>query len=774
MQFLGNALSHQLNGRQLTIQVAGGLLTLEYLAADLCHVRFQPEGTKVRPSIAVVKQDWSAVTVTFEESAGKLFFVSSAMSVEVNLEPVRLRFLSPDGGELLSDAAGLSYQEGQVRWQQSVRPCQHFYGFGQKLGHLDKRGKAMTLWTTDEPYHAPDVDQLYQAIPFHISMCEGAAYGLFLDCTAKVEYDIAKAEPEKATLTVHTPVLEAYFFAGPHPKSIISRYTELTGRMHLPPKWALGYQQCRWSYYPESRVREIASGLRERNLPADTIVLDIDYMDGYRVFTWDNERFPDPKKLMEDLRAQGFRVITIVDPGVKVDPGYSIYDDGLAKDLFVKHADGRVFEGTVWPGVTAFPDFTRAEARDWWADQHKPALLDMGIAGIWNDMNEPSCFARNTFAEDTLQGEKGEELPHGEWHNAYGFLMSKATFEGLKRLKPNERPFVLTRSGYAGIQRYSAVWMGDNHSWWEHLFTHMPILMGMGLSGVPFVGCDVGGFQGDPSGELLARWMQVGSLTPFFRNHAAAGTAAQEPWVFGGRIESICRRYMELRYELMPFLYGEFRKAAQTGLPIMRPLLLEFPSDPAVANLSDQFMVGQDLMAAPIYQPGADHRMVYFPSGAWRDFWSGERIVGPSYQVVKAPLETMPLYVREGAIIPMQPVVQHTGESVDELILSFWGDAEADLTLYEDDGETMAFESGAYSETRIRLVREGEGYRLTVGAPTGAYPRTWSKLTLRLHGVAAQQIERGAETVALERRPDGALTASFSVVGPSEEEFTLR
>jgi alpha-glucosidase len=773
MQFLGNALSHKLDGQRLTIEVAGGLLALELLAPDLCHLRFQPEGTTIRPSIAVVKTDWAPVPAKLAETPDLLRFTSDALTVEVQLNPVRLRFLGTDGGELMADGAGIGWREGQVTWEQTVRPCQHFYGFGQKLGHLDKRGKAMTLWTTDEPYHAPDIDQLYQAIPFHIAICEGAAYGLFLDCTAKVEYDIAKERPDRSLITLHTPVLEGYLFAGPHPKTVLSRYTELTGRMELPPKWALGYQQCRWSYYPESRVREIATELRERRLPSDAIVLDIDYMDGYRVFTWDHERFPDPKKLMDDLRAQGFRVITIVDPGVKVDPGYAIYDDGLAKGVFVRYADGRVFEGTVWPGMTAFPDFTRAGVRQWWGEQHKGALLDQGVAGIWNDMNEPSTFARSTFALETVQGERGAELPHEQWHNAYGLLMSKATFEGLKRLRPNERPFVLTRSGYAGIQRYSAVWMGDNHSWWVHLFTHMPILMGMGLSGVPFVGCDVGGFSGDSNGELLARWTQVGALTPFFRNHAAQGTRDQEPWAFGPEIEAICRRYMELRYELMPFLYNEFRRAAQTGLPIMRPLLLEYPIDPAVANLSDQFMVGQDLMAAPIYHPGADHRMVYLPAGAWLDFWTGERTLGPTYKVVEAPLETMPIFVREGAILPLSPIVQHTGEPVEELILAVWGEREGELTLYEDDGETFGYQSGAFSQTQVRWTQVGDGWELAVGAPVGGFTPARTKLTLRFHGLTGRQLHHEGALLPTERRSDGALEATIAIPPGGGQVFTL-
>lgn len=755
----------------LVLHLADAELSIRPLVADLIQLRIRNGSAQPLPSVAVIKQDWPAVESALLETDDQLLLTTPALTVAVSKNPLRIRFLDRSGRVIAGDHAsgGLSGEAGQITWKQEAPAGTRYYGFGQKLGFLDKRGRKMTLWNTDEPHHAPDVDQLYQSVPFFLALQEGEAHGLFIDSTARITYDMAKSEPDAYTVTAETEALDAYFFAGPDPKAIISRYTELTGRMELPPRWALGFQQCRWSYPTEARVREIARELRERKIPCDVIYLDIDYMDGYRVFTWDKERFPNPQQLVADLAEQGFKVITIVDPGVKVDGQYAVFREGVANRHFVNHADGELFIGTVWPGKTAFPDFCREETRRWWGDLHGGYVSEVGIAGIWNDMNEPSCFARNTFAPTTVQGEDGAQVPHSQVHNAYGHLMAQATYDGLKRLQPTMRPFILTRSGYAGTQRYSAVWMGDNHSWWEHLLGAMPICMGMGLSGLPFVGTDMGGFSGDCDGELLARWTQMGALTPFARNHAANGTRDQEPWAFGPQVEAICREYLELRYRLMPFLYNEFYQASQTGLPIMRPLLLEYPADPAVQNLSDQFLVGRDLLAAPVYQPGATHRMLYLPAGEWIDFWTGRRLSGPAHIVAEAPLHRMPLYVRAGAIIPMGPVMQHTGEGpARELTLKVYAGQSGHLDLYEDEGEGY----GPSSLTAIALEDGSDSLTLTVASPTGSYlpPRATVCAELYLDRPAAAVLVNG-QPAAFETTADGALRILIET--PNASGFTL-
>lgn len=673
--------------------------------------------------------------------------------------------LSAEAGALPADAS--TVQGGLIgpadpmsRWDLQAPADARYYGFGQKQGFLDKRGQRMSLWATDEPLHILDHDELYQAIPFFLTMgADGHSTGVFVDCPARVTYDVAKAKTDVCSIELAVPTLDAYVFTGPDAKDVIRRYTDLTGRMELPPLWALGYQQCRYSYYPESRVREIAREMREREIPCDAIYLDIHYMDGYRVFTWDKDRFPNPKQMVADLAEDGFKTITIVDPGVKVDGRYEVFQDGIRNDHFVCHPDGELFIGTVWPGRTAFPDFMREETRRWWGDLHRGLINDVGIAAIWNDMNEPSCFARNTFPDEILQGEEGEQVRHADVHNVYGQTMAVATHDALKRLQPDKRPFLLTRSGYAGIQKYAAVWMGDNHSWWEHLHMAMPMCLGMGMSGVPFVGTDIGGFQRDSNGELFARWIQMGALMPFSRNHSALDTIDQEPWSFGPEVEDIAREFLRLRYRMLPFLYNEFYNSTKTGLPIMRPLVLEYPTDSHTFNLGDQFLLGTDVLVCPVYQPGVTKRMVYLPAGDWFDFWSGKRLEGGQHIVADAPLERMPLYVRGGAIVPMEHPVNHTGErDGKELILHAYASEDGQLELYEDAGEGFGYVRGEFAVTTVAVKREGNALTFAVSDPE----------------VSGEPDSRAAYTEARER--EVSIPRGVDAVGgfqPPREEVTV-
>ncbi|HEY8531406.1 MAG TPA: TIM-barrel domain-containing protein, partial [Limnochorda sp.] len=510
---------------------------------------------------------------------------------------------------------------------------------------------------------------------------------------------------------------------------VLERYTRLTGRMPLPPRWTLGYQQSRWGYLSQEQVEEVARTMRERRIPCDAIYLDIDYMDGFRVFTWDPKRFPDPAGLCRSLRRDGFRVVTIVDPGVKKDPTNPLFQQGLKEGLYVETPAGRPFTGQVWPGEVHFPDFLQERARRWWGDAHR-VLLDAGVAGIWNDMNEPVIFdardADRTFPETTVhRTDKGEARLHREVHNLYGLLMGKATFEGLKRLRPDERPFIVTRSGFAGIQRYAAVWTGDNSSWWEHLAMSIPMLLNLGMSGVAFAGADVGGFAEDTTPELLVRWTQLGAFIPFFRNHSAKDTRRQEPWAFGPEVEALCRRAIELRYQLLPYLYTLFWEAHEGGTPIMRPLVWHAPDDPTAARIEDAFFLGADLLVAPVLHPGARERLVYLPQGEWVDFWTGTCYQGRAHQVVGAPLDRIPLFVRAGAALPLGPAVQHTGErGWEALTLKIFPGLSPSRwsgVLYEDDGISLAYERGVSCRRAIQVTATGSGLVLELGAPDGLY-----------------------------------------------------
>jgi alpha-glucosidase len=502
--------------------------------------------------------------------------------------------------------------------------------------------------------------------------------------------------------------------------SLVGAFTRLTGRAPLPPLWSLGHQQCRWSYPDEDTIRELASQFRSRKIPCDTLVLDIDYMDDYRVFTYSKERFPQFPQLAEDLARDNFKVITIVDPGVKKDEKYSVYRQGIGRNLFCKTAKGEVFIEKVWPGLSAFPDFLSEETRHWWKDNLK-FYTDNGIAGIWNDMNEPAMFNSQRPLPEPLvempeenqqlflqRDEKGA-VGHFEVRNLYGFLMSLATHEALAQYRPNERPFVLTRSASTGIQRYAAVWLGDNTSWFEHLQKSLPMLLNIGLSGVAFAGVDIGGFGGSTTPELLVRWYEIGIFYPFFRNHCALMGRAQEPFSFSEPVEKMVRHLIETRYRLLPYIQGLFREHAASGAPLMRPMTWHYSHDEMAASCEDQFMFGADIMVAPVLRPNQASRFVYFPEGCWYPFEGGDPIVGGQTYRIACPLGRVPAFVREGAIIPLADIMQSTADyPVSAITFMAFGE-KARGKYFEDDGQSLKYKDGEYSAWALEV--DGHGFQ---------------------------------------------------------------
>lgn len=472
----------------------------------------------------------------------------------------------------------------------------------------------------------------------------------------------------------------------------------------MPPLWSLGYQQSRYSYMNEDELRDIARQFRERAFPCDVLYLDIHYMDSYRVFTWDRERFPDPPRLLADLREQGFHLVTIIDPGVKVDDRYQVYREGRALDLFCQTSTGLEYQNVVWPGLCAFPDFTSSAARAWWGQQHQ-GLLDDGVAGIWCDMDEPSLFIprHSTMPDDVVHPGDGDPKLHAQVHNLYGSLMARATREGLLKLRPDTRPFVISRAGFAGLQRHALQWTGDNSPWWEHLWMSIPQLQNLGLSGIAWAGVDVGGFFGDTTGELLTRWTEFGIFQPFCRNHSGLGTRHQEPWSFGEPYESHIRAMLELRQRLIPYLYTLFEVCHRTGAPILRPLLFEYPMDETTYTIEDQLLLGSALLMAPITQRGSEYRHVYLPEGRWFHFWSGEQVGGPSHILAHAPLGKPAIYVKGNTPIPLWPDMSYVGERpADPLtLLIFPTQGRGESVLYEDAGDSYDYLQGGYSRRRI-------------------------------------------------------------------------
>ncbi|MEH2166587.1 MAG: glycoside hydrolase family 31 protein [Nostoc sp.] len=743
-------------------------LTINVLAPNLIRVRLAQTGEFMpRRSWAVTLDDaeWTTTPFTVRETEATVEIETAQIRVCVQREKCRIACFDKANRPFAQDAEmGIGWRMGAVAGWKQIAVDEHFYGFGERTGFLDKLSEVKTNWTTDALDYDALTDEMYQAIPFFMALRPEVSYGIFFNTTFWSQFDIGAEQPGIWKMETRGGELDYYIIYGPEPAQILDTYTQLTGRMPLPPKWALGYHQCRWSYESETVVRELAKEFRQRRIPCDVIHLDIDYMRGYRVFTWSPQRFPNAAKLISDLAEDGFKTVTIIDPGVKYEPegNYDVFDRGLENDYFVRKADGTLFHGYVWPEKAVFPDFLRPDVCNWWADLHK-SLTDIGVAGIWNDMNEPAINNRPFgdegekiwFPLDAPQGGEeaggrgqgaGGNVPvfsstHTEVHNLYGLMMAKACYEGLERHRSSERSFVLTRSGYAGVQRWSSVWMGDNQSLWEHLEMSLPMLCNMGLSGVGFVGCDIGGFAGNATAELFARWMQVGMLYPMMRGHSAMSTARHEPWVFGDRVENICREYINLRYQLLPYIYSLFWEAATTGAPILRPLLYHFPNDPKTYSLYDQVLLGASLMAAPIYRPGVEHRAVYLPAGTWYDWWSGDRYEGPIHILAHAPLERMPLYVRSGAIVPMQPVKQYVDQTpLDEIRLRIWP-GNNEYQLFEDDGQTNEYQDKNFSLTNITVFTESNQTVVEIGARVGKWTPLSREVIVELVGVGEQRFQ---------------------------------
>jgi alpha-glucosidase len=710
-------------------------------------------------SWAVVKKDWKPAQMTVNDQPSAILIITSELKVEISKSPCRFTFYDSGGNLINKDdlSKGISWDDQEVRCWKVMPPNEHYYGFGEKANSFDKRDQAMTMWNSDIPAYGSDTDPLYQTIPFFLAFNGGRCHGIFFDNTYRSVFDMGKSSDAYYSFGATGGGMNYYFFYGPDPKKVLNRYTELVGRMPLPPRWALGYQQSRWGYYPEGKVRDIAENFRKRNIPCDVIYLDIDYMGGFRCFTWDSKNFPNPKGMLDDLKKSGFKFVVIIDPGIKQDTAYWVYQQGVAGDHFVKYPDGKPFIGQVWPGNCAFPDFTSEETRKWWGSLYK-GLLDVGIKGFWNDMNEPSVFngPNKTFALDVIHDDIGLHTDHRKSHNVYGMLMGRGTHEGVQSLRPNERPFVLTRASYAGGQRYAAAWTGDNISSWNHLYLALPMCLGLGLSGQPFVGTDIGGFMGDPTGELYARWLQLGVLTPLCRTHSVKGSKDKEPWSYGEKYETINRRSIELRYQLMPYLYTAFYEATQTGLPLMRPLFLDYPDDQKMydrwTGVETEFLFGNDLLVAPVLEEGRNSRAVYFPRGEWYNFWTNEKISGPASVNVSAPIDTIALFVRAGAIIPMQKILQYVDQSpIDLLTFSIYPSEASSSIYYEDDGISFDFQKGEYRLVKMHCTDNAAVTNFSMSDPQGIYvpPSRSVLLKFNSYETPPKQVLRNGKVVSL-------------------------
>ncbi|SES68637.1 glycoside hydrolase family 31 protein [Anaerobranca gottschalkii] len=738
----GNLVEFYLEGNKVNFIYERNRGIVEVISPEIINI-FVPFKREEKLSKAIENLPENKVLFAVENQGDKVLIRTEKLLVEVKGE-FKVDFYNSQGELLCADYLGerdpktnKTQDKMKIEVLKELEGSEYIYGLGDKTGHLNKKGYHYKMWNTDDPSpHVESFEAMYKSIPFLLVLKNGSGYGIFFDNPFKSYFDFGKENSKYYYFGAEDGNLDYYFIYGPSIAQVIKGYTYLTGTTPLPQLWTLGYHQSRWSYAPEGRVMEIGENFRKRDIPCDVIYLDIDYMDGFRVFTWDKEKFKEPQKMISKLKEQGFKVVTIVDPGVKKDKGYFVYDEGLEKGYFVTDKDGIPYVNKVWPGDSVYPDFSQEETRKWWADKHK-LLLDCGVAGIWNDMNEPASFD-GPLPDDVQFKNDGYPTDHREIHNLYGHLMSKGTYEGIKKFT-NKRPFVITRACFSGTQKYSTVWTGDNQSFWEHLRMSIPMLLNLGLSGFSFCGTDVGGFGFDCTGELLSRWVQVGCFTPLFRNHSAMDTRDQEPWAFDKKTEGINRKYIKLRYQLIPYLYDLMYHGEKTGLPVMRPLVLHYQQDRETYEINDQFLWGENILVAPILQQGQRARAVYLPKGKWIDYWTGEEFQGESYVIKEAPLEICPIYIKEGSIIPKFPVQNYVGErKIDNLILDIYPGNGQNLH-YQDDGETFNYRQGEYNLYRFTMD-EGKALEIMVDMIHQGYQGKYGSFTFNINNVEAKEV----------------------------------
>jgi alpha-glucosidase len=724
------------------------LLRVAALTDEIIRVRIARDGSLPEDSSWAVLPGMRARHVAVTPLANG--FATRSLRVTVDPGTLKITVADPNGKPIVADAGdAISFDGRAFTLRKALHLGEHIYGLGDKTGGtLDRRGKSYVDWNTDAYGFDSSTDPIYKSIPFFIgSGGQGGSYGLLLDNTWRASFDFGHAQADTLAMSAPDGPIDYYLIAGPAIRDVVRRYTDLTGRAPLPPQWALGFQQSRYSYMTAAEVRQIAATLRSDRIPTDVLWLDIDFQDRNRPFTVNSKTFPDLKGLAGELGTRGIKLVTITDLHVAAAPGegYAPYDSGLAGNHFVHNPDGSVYVGKVWPGPSVFPDFTDAKARVWWGTNFKP-FVDAGVAGFWNDMNEPSVFNDiGTIPPDAVHRIDSDDFQarnalHAEVHNVFGMENTRATYDGVKALRPDERAFVMTRASYAGGQRYSVTWTGDNSSTWDHLRLMVHQLINLGLSGFSYAGADVGGFTGGPSPELMTRWFEIAAFTPIFRDHSEKDKPRAEPWVDGPAQLAIRRRFVEERYRLMPYLYALADENARTGDPLMRPVFYDYPdAAQAPCDQSMTFTLGRALLIAP--PPKIESPQPYdicLPKGAWYDYWTGARIDRPTI-TDKPSLERLPVFVRGGSILPRQPLVQSTSETPKRpLSIDVYPGPDCRGTIYLDDGHSMAFEKGHYLRQSIECSTQGGKLEVTFQPRQGDYLPWWKQMKIVVHDRSAR------------------------------------
>jgi alpha-glucosidase len=709
-------------GMKLTFENAEAELI--FLSENIIRISWVPGKEPVPYTLAKTDWDIPNPTLTHQTSFYRIalgnYVAYFAMNGEISIED--------NNGKLLRrDRPPIKKGNG---WSLTTNlyPDEHIYGLGERAGNFNLRPGAYKCWNTDAggSYSAGD-DPLYIGTPVYLSISSQGSHLVYFENSFPSEFTIQ----DSVQVSFMGGMLRYYVILG-RLDEIYTQLFELLGYPCMPPRWVFGYHQSRWGYKDEGDIRRLVRDFEEHNLPLSAIHLDIDYMEGYRVFTTNKKNFPSFKQLSADLNEKGIKLIASINPAVKRDRHYEIYSDGLSKNIFCKLPSGTTFTGVSWPGWSVFPDFTKPEARAWW-QEHYGKLFTQGIAGIWHDMNEPSSFAAwgdKTFPTNIVHSMDGAEGDHLEAHNLYGLLMNRAGFEGIKIFSSDKRPWLFSRAGWAGLQRYAWNWTGDIESTWEALKMTLSMILGLSLSGHCFSGSDIGGFSGDPSAELYLRWFQMSCFVPLLRTHSAVGTKPREPWVFGEPTTNIIRKYLQLRYKLIPYYYSIAWEAVQKGIPVIRPIFWDEPTNTTLLDVKDTFLLGSHFLIAPVLEENARNRSVIFPDGKWLSFWDEQEYQGISTYEVPADLEMIPIFIKTGSIIPM--------EENNELSLHIYPMAEGKSVnqIYFDDGDGYGpwrldrFESTYFvNHAEISWEKSGE------------YRFPYSTINLQFHGKIPLEVQ---------------------------------
>jgi alpha-glucosidase len=756
------------------IELHDGRLVMRITALrdDVLRIRAGQGDLPEDASWAVLPEARSAsIAVTQDSDTAVAGFHTATLQLSVERATGRMTLLDRSGHVVQQDVEPIQFQGARFRIAKVMPPDEHYFGLGDKTGPFDRRDEAFRMWNTDSYAWQESTDPLYKSIPFYISYRAGTSLGVLIDNTWPSSFDFGKTLGDTFQYRAEGGSADIYLLYGPSAKHVLENYAWLTGPTPLPPLWALGFQQSRYSYMSQARVLEVAGRLRTDRIPADAIYLDIDYQDRNRPFTINKLTFPDIPAMVATLHQEKFHVVAITDLHIADVPGenYVPFDSGIAGDHFLKAADGSLFVGPVWPGPSVFPDFTQQKTRAWWGSLYGP-FTHAGIDGFWNDMNEPSVFnSIKTMPNDVVHridepGFCSRTATHQEIHNVYGMENSRATFDGQLALTPDTRPFILTRATYAGGQRYAATWTGDNSATWNHLRLTTTMLKNLGLSGFSLAGADVGGYAGTPSPDLLTKWIEISAFQPIDRDHAEKGTGDHEPWAGGPQQEEIRRHYIEERYKLLPYLYTVMEEGTRTGLPLLRPLFLEFPDaapdrHPIDLDLeaSGEFMVGPDLLVAPAPFPDkASDYDAELPSAGWYDYWTGQRVAetqrkavaedllpdtsrtaGLSSIRIHPDLATLPVFVRPGAMIPVEPLVQSTAERPQgPLTLRVFPGSNCAGEIYQDDGSTFGYKRGESLRMQFTCDASSKNGELAihVGNHQGRFPAWWKEVAVEVNG----------------------------------------